>query len=200
MSLSAKPSGSTLVLASSTPVLPSKTNRVAIVRSDLHRPALKTQSPEQGGGCRCLPNLLDRLWFSLHLLRSCPPKQIAWRLSDRIFIDQHSKRSHPNKAVDVVVCQTFWIDSGSRFIYSGPALQNKSRGDCPLAFGLFSLPPGRLSCRRDRCRHRVAQRLVPLSTHPQSVEQHRQLPGHRYRRSLLRILPTTLAELQPISS
>src|ERR1035441_10046943 len=83
MSLSAKPSGSTLVLASSTPVLPSKTNRVAIVRSDLHRPALKTQSPEQGGGCRCLPNLLDRLWFSLHLLRSCPPKQIAWRLSSR---------------------------------------------------------------------------------------------------------------------
>src|ERR1039458_2017998 len=81
-----------------------------------------------------------------------------------IFIDQHSKRSHPNKAVDVVVCQTFWIDSGSRFIYSGPALQNKSRGDCPLAFGLFSLPPGRLSCRRDRCRHRVAQRLVKPSS------------------------------------
>src|SRR5271165_1759289 len=43
-----------------------------------YRPALKTQSPEQGGGCRCLPNLLDRLWFSLHQLRSCPPKPIAW--------------------------------------------------------------------------------------------------------------------------
>ena len=27
-----------------------------------------------------------------------------------IFIDQRSKRSHPNKAVDVVVCQSFWID------------------------------------------------------------------------------------------
>src|SRR5229473_7967718 len=25
-----------------------------------------------------------------------------------ILIDQHSLRSHPNKAVDVVVCQTFW--------------------------------------------------------------------------------------------
>src|ERR1035437_3062234 len=37
-----------------------------------------TQSPEQGGGCRCLPNHLDRLWFSLHQLRFCPPKPIAW--------------------------------------------------------------------------------------------------------------------------
>ena len=42
-----------------------------------------------------------------------------------ILIDQHSKRSHPNKAVDVVVCQTFWIDSGSRFLNLGPALQNQ---------------------------------------------------------------------------
>jgi hypothetical protein len=38
-----------------------------------------------------------------------------------IFIDQRSKRSHPNKAVDVVVCPTSRIDSGSRFINSGPA-------------------------------------------------------------------------------
>src|SRR5439155_12268805 len=37
-----------------------------------------------------------------------------------ILIDQHSKRSHPNKAVDVVVCQTSCIDSGSRYINSGP--------------------------------------------------------------------------------
>ena len=50
---------------------------------DLHRPASFTQSPEQGGGCRRLPNLLDRIWFSLHQLRSCPPQQIAWRLSSR---------------------------------------------------------------------------------------------------------------------
>jgi len=56
-----------------------------------------------------------------------------------ILIDQHSKRSHPNKAVDVVVCQTSCIDSGSRFINSGPTLHNHSRGDCPLAFGLFPL-------------------------------------------------------------
>ena len=57
-----------------------------------------------------------------------------------ILIDQHSLRSHPNKAVDVVVCQTSWIESGSRFINFGPALHNQSRGDCPLAFGLFPLP------------------------------------------------------------
>src|SRR6266849_9886200 len=58
-----------------------------------------------------------------------------------IFIDQRSLRSHPNKAVDVVVCQSFWIDFGSRFINFGPALHNKSRVNCPLAFGLFPLPP-----------------------------------------------------------
>src|SRR5260370_4622476 len=58
-----------------------------------------------------------------------------------ILIDQHSLRSHPNKAVDVVVCQTSCIDSGSRFINFGPALHNQSRGDCPHAFGLFPLPP-----------------------------------------------------------
>src|SRR5260370_15041330 len=44
---------------------------------------LITQSPEQGGGCRCLPNLLDRLWFSLHQLWPYPPQPIAWRLSSR---------------------------------------------------------------------------------------------------------------------
>ncbi len=41
-----------------------------------------------------------------------------------IFIDQRSLRSHPNKAVDVVVCQTSWIDSGSRS--STPVLPSKT--------------------------------------------------------------------------
>jgi hypothetical protein len=43
-------------------------------------------------------------------------------------MDQHMIRSHPNKAADVVGCQTFWIDFGSRFINSGSALQNQSLG------------------------------------------------------------------------
>ena len=47
-------------------------------------------------------------------------------------MDQHSKRSHPNKAVDVIVCQTFWIAFGSRAInsclLSAPAFPNKSLG------------------------------------------------------------------------
>jgi hypothetical protein len=78
-----------------------------------------------------------------------------------IFIDQRSLRSHPNKAVDVVVCQTSWIDFGSHFINSVLPPQQ-------IAFGLFPLPPG-LGCRRDWRRHRVVQRLVHLSTHPQPV-------------------------------
>src|ERR1700733_9325742 len=39
---------------------------------DLNRPALRTQSPEQGGGCRCLPNLPDSSWFSRYQLMSAP--------------------------------------------------------------------------------------------------------------------------------
>jgi hypothetical protein len=41
--------------------------------------AFTTQSPEQGGGCHCLPNLLDNLWFpriNSCLLCSCLPKPI----------------------------------------------------------------------------------------------------------------------------
>jgi hypothetical protein len=63
------------------------------------------------------------------------PGIVGAAIYGEILVDQHSKRSHSNKAVDVVVCQTSWIDSGSRFINSGSALHNKSRGDCPLAFG-----------------------------------------------------------------
>src|SRR4029077_6607372 len=91
-----------------------------------------------------------------------------------------------------------WTDSGSPFLNSGPTLHNKSRGDCPLAFGLF--PLGRLGCRRDRRRHCVVQRLIHLSPPPERVKHHSKFPGPRYRRSLLRILPTTLAEPQPISA
>ena len=69
------------------------------------------------------------------------PGIVGAAIYGEILIDQRSLRSHPNKAVDVVVCQTSWIESGSRFINFGPALHNKSRGDCPLAFGLFPLPP-----------------------------------------------------------
>jgi hypothetical protein len=108
-------------------------------RARSYRPALKTQSPEPGGGCRGQPNLLDRLWFSLHQLRSCPPKLIAW-----------------NRA---------------------------------LPFGVFSPPSAGFRSRRYRHRLSMVQRLIPLSTHPQPVQQHRPLPHHPYHRSLLRILP-----------
>jgi hypothetical protein len=49
------------------------------------------------------------------------PGIVGAAIYGEIFIDQRSERSHPNKAVDVVVCQTSCIDSGSRFINSGPA-------------------------------------------------------------------------------
>ena len=38
----------------------------------LYRPRTLTQSPEQGGGCRCLPNLPDSSWFSRYQLMSAP--------------------------------------------------------------------------------------------------------------------------------
>jgi len=84
-------------------------------------------------------------------------------------MDQHILRSHPNKAVDVVVCQSFWIDFGSRFINSGSALRNQSLGIVAACFP----SPGRLRSRRYRHRLSRVQRLIHLSTHPQPVEQHR---------------------------
>ncbi len=53
---------------------------------DLNRPALTTQSPEQGGGCRCLPNLPDSSWFSRYQLMSAPgcrsdsSSRMRWRV------------------------------------------------------------------------------------------------------------------------
>jgi hypothetical protein len=80
-----------------------------------------------------------------------------------ILIDQHSPRSHPNKAVDVVVCQTSWIESGSRFINSGSALRNQSLGI------VAACSPQQLRSRRYRRRLSMVQRLVHFSTHPQTV-------------------------------
>ena len=57
-------------------------------------------------------------------------------------MDQHMMRSHPNKAVDVVVCQTFWIAFGCHTInsclLSNPAFRNKSLG-MVLSRSLLSL-------------------------------------------------------------
>jgi hypothetical protein len=50
----------------------------AIYRAILNRPAIETQSPEQGAGCRCLPNLHDQLWFPHHQLLSLPSETNAF--------------------------------------------------------------------------------------------------------------------------
>jgi hypothetical protein len=44
----------------------------AIYRAVLNRPAIETQSPEQGGGCRRLPNFPDSSRFLRHQLISAP--------------------------------------------------------------------------------------------------------------------------------
>src|SRR6266849_7512697 len=77
-----------------------------------------------------------------------------------ILIDQHSLRSHPNKAVDVVVCQTSWIDSGSRFINSGPTLHNKSRGAIVLSLSASFPWPARLPPRSAPTSHNAAARTL----------------------------------------
>ncbi len=56
--------------------------------SGLHGPALNTQSPEQGGGCRCLPNFLDRLLVlasSTHGPALPTPNRSRIVLSDSVF-------------------------------------------------------------------------------------------------------------------
>src|SRR5215469_18857860 len=51
-----------------------------------------------------------------------------------------------------------------------------------------------------RCRCGVAQRFIDLTSYPKSMQQDRQLPRYRYRGSLLRVLPPTLAQPQPVTS
>ena len=92
---------------------------------------------------------MGRFWARCKLGSDLKPRSIPRRdepgivgaaIYGEIFIDQRSKRSHPNKAVDVVVCQIFWIDSGARFINSGPALRNQSLGIVLSLLACFSLP------------------------------------------------------------
>ena len=44
----------------------------AIYRAVLNRPAIETQSPEQGGGCRRLPKFPDKPWLGRHQFMSAP--------------------------------------------------------------------------------------------------------------------------------
>lgn len=46
----------------------------------------------------------------------------------------------------------------------------------------------------------VPQRLVHFTTHPQGMQQHRQLPRHCHDRTLLRILSATCGQLQSPAS
>src|SRR5512135_628703 len=145
------------------------------------------------------------------------PGIVGAAIYGEIFIDQRSERSHPNKAVDVVVCQTSCIESGSRFINFGPALHNKSRADRPLAFGLFSyLPPARLPPRRaptSRCatartplhsptagavtRPAFGPPLPPLSSSHSSHRAHRAASHIAVSRCLAQMAPRYTARSPP---
>src|SRR5690348_4693579 len=97
-------------------------------------------------------------------------------------------RSLPNKAVDVIADKL----SDDRLI-----LASSIHGSLdPVPSSLFRLR----SLLYDPPRGGVAQRLIDLATHPKSMQQNRQLPRHRYRGSLLRVLSTTLAQPQPVTS
>src|ERR1700676_3525530 len=52
--------------------------------SGLLEPSAYAQSPEQGGGCRRLPNFLDRCWFSRHQGMSAPGTAFCKNHSSRI--------------------------------------------------------------------------------------------------------------------
>ena len=45
-------------------------------------------------------------------------------------------------------------------------------------------------------RARVSQRVIGFPAHPQLVQQHRQLTGHRRNRSLLGVLASSFGQLQ----
>src|SRR5258708_26148195 len=88
-----------------------------------------------------------------------------------ILIDQRSLRSHPNKAVDVVVCPTSWIDSGSRFINSAPALRNQSRDGIVLSLSASFPWPARLPPRSVPTSRYAAARTLLHSPTPRVVRR-----------------------------
>ena len=95
------------------------------------------------------------------------------------LLDQVLTRSLPNKAVDVIADKL----SGDRLILASSTHGSlKPLPACHVCFRLRSL-----LC--DRPRGGVAQRRIDLASHPQSMQQDRQLPRYRYRRSLLRVFP-----------
>jgi len=106
------------------------------------------------------------------------------------LVDPSVMRSLPNKAVDVIADKL----SGDRLILAFST--HGSLDPAPACPGRFRLR----SLLYDRPRGGVAHRLIDLATHPKSMQQNRQLPCYRYRRSLLRVLSTTLAQSQPVTS
>jgi hypothetical protein len=111
--------------------------------------------------------------------------------SYRSLMDQAIIRSHPNKAVDVVKTKTQKCIL-MRLISVAASPLNPYLGHRPVhRVSLCSL----LFHRRHS---NMAQRLIYFAAYPQFVQQYRQLPRHRDNRSLLRVLPTTLAQTQPI--
>jgi hypothetical protein len=106
------------------------------------------------------------------------------------LLDQVKSRSLPNKAVDVMADKL----SGDRWILASStygSLEPVPRLSC-----LFRLR----SLLYDPPRGGVAQRLINLATHPKPMQQDRQLPRYRYRRSLLRVFPPALAQPQSVTS
>src|SRR5215472_13461285 len=107
------------------------------------------------------------------------------------LLDRVKSRSLPNKAVDVIADKL----SGDRLMLASST------------YGSLDPAPACLVCFRLRSRRLyhpprggVVEQLIDLATHPKSMQQDRQLPRYRYRRSLLGVLSSTLAQTQSVTS
>ena len=77
---------------------------------------------------------------------------------------------------------------------SAATSQSPELGDLLPNLFLSLIPLGCCLLRRSLSGVAIAQRLVHFSAYPQPVQQDSQLPGHRYNRPLLGVLPTTLRQ------
>ncbi len=91
----------------------------------------------------------------------------------------------------------FWVLLSLRRPHRWTQALNRSHPNSAFCFAshpIFNLSEDLL--RGDSFLGLVAQRLVHFPRHPQPMQQHRQFPGHRDHRPLLRILAAALARLQ----
>ena len=121
--------------------------------SGLVGPSAYAQSPEQGGGCRGLPNFLDRSWFSRHQRMSAPRYRVLQKslLSDCV-VPGSARHGRQAATAGAIVADLPWR-SGS---YTSPLPQRQ----CSKTASFRATATAALSSHSSHPARRVAAHIV----------------------------------------